>query len=55
MKVVFSVEPVLVTATMIATAIPALLAVALVAAISVALVAYEFVAYAEARDRIRHG
>ena len=39
----------------IATAIPALLAVALVAAISVALVAYEFVAYAEARDRIRHG
>jgi len=39
----------------IATAIPALLAVALVAAISVGLVAYEFVAYAEARDRIRHG
>jgi low temperature requirement protein LtrA len=39
----------------IATAIPALLAVALVAAISVALVSYEFVAYAEARDRIRHG
>jgi low temperature requirement protein LtrA len=39
----------------IATAIPALLAVGLVAAISVALVAYEFVAYAEARDRIRHG
>jgi low temperature requirement protein LtrA len=38
----------------IATAIPALLAVGLVAAISVALVAYEFVAYAEARDRIRH-
>jgi low temperature requirement protein LtrA len=39
----------------VATAIPALLAVGLVAAISVALVAYEFVAYAEARDRIRHG
>jgi low temperature requirement protein LtrA len=39
----------------VATAIPALLAVALVAAISVGLVAYEFVAYAEARDRIRHG
>jgi low temperature requirement protein LtrA len=39
----------------IATAIPALLALALVAAISVGLVAYEFVAYAEARDRIRHG
>jgi low temperature requirement protein LtrA len=39
----------------IATAIPALLAVGLVAAISVALVAYEYVAYAEVRDRIRHG
>jgi low temperature requirement protein LtrA len=39
----------------IATEIPALLAVGLVAAISVALVAYEFVAYAEVRDRIRHG
>jgi low temperature requirement protein LtrA len=39
----------------IATAIPALLAVGLVAAISVAVVSYEFVAYAEARDRIRHG
>jgi low temperature requirement protein LtrA len=39
----------------VATTIPALLAVGLVAAISVALVAYEFVAYAEARDRIRHG
>jgi len=38
----------------IATAIPALLAVGLVAAISIALIAYEFVAYAEARDRIRH-
>jgi low temperature requirement protein LtrA len=39
----------------IATTIPALLAVGLVAAISVALVVYESVAYAEARDRIRHG
>jgi low temperature requirement protein LtrA len=39
----------------IATAIPALLALGLVAAVGVALVAYEFVAYAEARDRIRHG
>jgi low temperature requirement protein LtrA len=39
----------------VATALPALLDVGLVAAISVALVAYEFVAYAEARDRIRHG
>jgi low temperature requirement protein LtrA len=38
----------------IATAIPALLALGLVAAISVALIAYEFVAYADARDRIRH-
>jgi low temperature requirement protein LtrA len=38
----------------IATAIPALLALGLVAAVGVALVAYEFVAYAEARDRIRH-
>jgi low temperature requirement protein LtrA len=38
----------------IATAIPALLALALVTAVSVALIAYEFVAYAEARDRIRH-
>jgi low temperature requirement protein LtrA len=39
----------------VATAIPALLAVGLVAAVSLALVGYEFVAYAEARDRIRHG
>jgi low temperature requirement protein LtrA len=38
----------------IATAIPALLTLGLVAAVGVALVAYEFVAYAEARDRIRH-
>jgi low temperature requirement protein LtrA len=39
----------------IATAIPALVAVGLVAAVSAALVGYETVAYAEARDRIRHG
>jgi low temperature requirement protein LtrA len=39
----------------IATTLPALLDVGLVAAVSVALVAYEFVAYAEFRDRIRHG
>jgi low temperature requirement protein LtrA len=39
----------------IATAIPALVALALVATVSVALIAYESVAYAEARDRIRHG
>ncbi|MEN3285438.1 MAG: hypothetical protein V7607_6578 [Solirubrobacteraceae bacterium] len=39
----------------IATAIPALVAVGLVAAVSAGLVAYETVAYAEARDRIRHG
>ena len=38
----------------IATTLPALLDVALVAAVSVALIAYEFVAYAEFRDRIRH-
>jgi low temperature requirement protein LtrA len=45
----------LVALTPIATAIPALVAAGFVAAISVALVAYEFVRYAEARDRIRHG
>jgi len=39
----------------IATTVPALLAVGLVAAVSAGLVAYEFVRYAEARDRIRHG
>jgi low temperature requirement protein LtrA len=39
----------------IATAIPALVAVGLVATVGAVLVAYETVAYAEARDRIRHG
>jgi low temperature requirement protein LtrA len=39
----------------IATAIPALLALGLAAAVSVALVAYEAVAYADYRDRVRHG
>jgi low temperature requirement protein LtrA len=39
----------------VATAIPALVAVGLVAAVGAALVAYETVAYAEFRDRIRHG
>jgi low temperature requirement protein LtrA len=38
----------------IATAIPALVAVGLVAAVTAALVAYETIAWAEARDRIRH-
>jgi low temperature requirement protein LtrA len=38
----------------IATAIPAVVALGLVAAVGVALVSYETVAYAEARDRIRH-
>jgi low temperature requirement protein LtrA len=38
----------------IATAIPALVALGLVATLSVGLVAYEFVRYAEARERIRH-
>ena len=39
----------------LATVIPALLSLALVAVITALLVAYEFTAYAEARDRIRHG
>jgi low temperature requirement protein LtrA len=39
----------------VATAVPALLSLALVALISCGLVAYEYVRYAEARDRIRHG
>ena len=39
----------------LATVIPALLSLALVAVITASLVAYEFMAYAEARDRIRHG
>src|SRR5262249_39631985 len=38
----------------IATAIPAVVALGLVAAVGVALVSYETVAYAEARERIRH-
>jgi low temperature requirement protein LtrA len=38
----------------LATAVPALLALALVALITCGLVAYEYVSYAEARDRIRH-
>jgi hypothetical protein len=46
---------VLVALTPVATAIPALLSLALVAIVSCALVAYEYVSYAEARDRIRHG
>jgi low temperature requirement protein LtrA len=39
----------------LATVVPALLSLALVAVITASLVAYEFTAYAEARDRIRHG
>ena len=39
----------------IATAIPAVLALAMVAAIGLALVGYETVAYADYRDRVRHG
>jgi low temperature requirement protein LtrA len=39
----------------IATAIPALVALGLVAAVSVAIVTYEAVAFAEVRDRVRHG
>jgi low temperature requirement protein LtrA len=39
----------------VATAVPALLALALVAVLTCGLVAYEYVSYAEARDRIRHG
>jgi low temperature requirement protein LtrA len=46
---------VLVALTPVATAIPALFSLALVALVSCALVAYEYVSYAEARDRIRHG
>jgi low temperature requirement protein LtrA len=44
----------LVTLAPVATALPALLALALVALVSCGLVAYEYVSYAEARDRIRH-
>jgi low temperature requirement protein LtrA len=39
----------------IATAIPAVLALGIVAAIGLTLVGYETVAYAEYRDRVRHG
>jgi low temperature requirement protein LtrA len=39
----------------VATAVPALLALAVVAVIAVSVMAYEYVRYAEARDRIRHG
>jgi low temperature requirement protein LtrA len=39
----------------VATAVPALLALALVAAVACALIAFEFVHYAAARERIRHG
>jgi low temperature requirement protein LtrA len=45
----------LVALTPAATAIPALLALALVALVACGVIAYEFVRYAEARDRIRHG
>ena len=38
-----------------ATTFSALLSLALVTAVAASLVAYEFTAYAEARDRIRHG
>jgi low temperature requirement protein LtrA len=39
----------------VATAVPALLALALVAVVTCALIAFEFVHYAGARERIRHG
>jgi hypothetical protein len=39
----------------IATAIPAVLTLAIAAAIGLALVAFETVAYADYRDRVRHG
>jgi low temperature requirement protein LtrA len=39
----------------VATAVPALLALALVAVVACALIAFEFVHYAVARERIRHG
>ena len=47
-------SPTLVALAPVATAVPALLALALVALVSCGLVAYEYVSYAEARDRIRH-
>jgi low temperature requirement protein LtrA len=39
----------------VATAVPGLVALALVAIVACALVTYETIAYAQARDRIRHG
>jgi low temperature requirement protein LtrA len=39
----------------VATAVPGLVALALVAVIACALVTYETIAYAETRDRVRHG
>jgi low temperature requirement protein LtrA len=39
----------------VATVVPALLALALVAVVTCALIAFEFVHYAGARERIRHG
>jgi low temperature requirement protein LtrA len=46
---------VLVALTPIATAVPALLSLALVALVACGLIGLEYVLYAEARDRIRHG
>jgi low temperature requirement protein LtrA len=39
----------------IATAIPAVVALGIVAAVCLAVVTYETVAYADYRDRVRHG
>ncbi len=39
----------------VATAVPALLALAFVAVVACGVIAYEYVRYAAARDRIRHG
>jgi low temperature requirement protein LtrA len=46
---------VLIALTPVATAVPGLLALAFVAVASCALIAYETIAYAETRDRVRHG
>jgi low temperature requirement protein LtrA len=46
---------VLVVLTPVATAVPGLLALAFLAATSCALIVYETIAYAETRDRVRHG
>jgi low temperature requirement protein LtrA len=46
---------VLVALTPVATAVPALLSLALIALTACGVIAYEFVRYAAARDRIRHG